>query len=226
MKGDSEIRAQLHALTREPWFELIIADLAQEIPENEVNEFTVLNAAALWIQRNVDPTSAQEALAKLFLGRPMLILSRMLPQADAEDVASRALLEFLRKWPTESQRPKANATYLLRLIAMNRARDAIRRQNRQRTEPLDDETAGRVDPSAQTHEAPQFSDEMIAALNECIQALPQPERELIADFHINGLDYQGIARLHGLTEEAVRQRTSRIRRLKLKPCIESKLPAA
>ena len=224
MKSDSEVRAQLNALKRKPWFEMIISDVESEIQENDANEFNVLNAAAIWIQRNTPPPHAEESLAVLFMGRPMLILSPMLPLADAQDVATQALLEFLRKWPAESTRPKANATYLLRLIAVNRARDAMRSQYRRRTEPLDDEVAARADQSVHSSDAsPQFSDETITALNECIEALPQSDRDLIADFHIAGLDYQVIARLHGITEEAVRQRTSRIRRLKLKPCIESKL---
>jgi len=222
-KSQIMVRDSLSAFRLKPFHDLMCRELADDLAEDSIG-YDVLNAAALWLIRNLPIDDAREALAVLFLRWLMPRLLNVLPQQDAEDINSAALAKFIEIWPREMERDNSKATLLLRVIADRKVIDFIRATNGPTRMPaggfvtLDDEAAHDFVPA---NENP-FSDEIIQALDDCIAGLPLPLRTLFVSRHLQGISYDVLAQLEGITGPALRKRLSRAVE-QVKPCIESKL---
>ena len=153
--------------------------------------------------------------------RPLLhyIFSLVLNEADAEDLVQRTSLVMWRKFdefdPTRSFQAWANGIAFLEVQNFRRTIAAGRlRFNSDVVQGIADQFNALPD-----------SDEKdrMAALNGCLQKLPERDRQLLEEVYWDGRDYEAAARNCGMALQTAYNRM-RILRVKLLECVSRRLP--
>ncbi len=97
-----------------------------------------------------------------------------------------------------------------------------RRKDARRTRFMSARLADLLSGPAGTEEAPAETGELLAAMNECLETIPAPSRELLERRYQRDEDASALSRSLGMTAVAVRQALLRTR-LALQGCIQAKV---
>lgn len=128
---------------------------------------------------------------------------RLGPGPDSDDLVQQAFLQLHRA--RHDFRPGMRLRPWLVTIAMNLARDLLRRRGRRPEEPIDPE---RVEAPMRAGGGPEGADEA-RRVRAALARLPEDQREAVELFWLSGLSYAEIAQIVGATEGAVRVRAHR-----------------
>ncbi len=123
--------------------------------------------------------------------------------SDADDLVQQTFLQLHRA--RHDFRPGTRLRPWLVTIAMNLARDALRRRGRRPEAPID---AERLEAPADSAGGAEASDEA-RRVRAALAALPEDQREVIELFWLSGLPYAEISAIVGASEGAVRVRAHR-----------------
>ena len=154
-------------------------------------------------------TSAEfQTLASTLRPRLLAQATRYLRDtAEAEDIVQDALL---RMWVLHDQligNAEAFASVLVRNLSLNRLRQLHRMQTLTEMDLLEME---RLDADSRSQ---QDTDEQVAQLMTLVEALPDRQKTILRLHDLEGMDYDEIAQVTGLSAASLRQTVSRARRL-------------
>ncbi len=155
----------------------------------------------------------REAFARLVAATRSLVASIALVELrDVEAARDVAQDVYLQVWDDlHALRNPASFLPFLRQVTRLRARRVAERRAREVRGPAAEEhLAGAVDPALDPGSR-LLRAEQAAVVREALDALPEDARETIALYYLEGHSASQVARLLGLTEQAVYQRLSRAR---------------
>ena len=127
--------------------------------------------------------------------------------AEAEDIVQDAMLKM---WVLHDQligNAEAFASVLVRNLSLNRLRQLHRMQTLTEMDLLEME---RLDADSRSQ---QDTDEQVAQLMTLVEALPDRQKTILRLHDLEGMDYDEIAQVTGLSAASLRQTVSRARRL-------------
>ena len=127
--------------------------------------------------------------------------------AEAEDIVQDAMLKM---WVLHDQligNAEAFASVLVRNLSLNRLRQLHRMQTLTEMDLLEME---RLDADSRSQ---QDTDEQVAQLMSLVEALPDRQKTILRLHDLEGVDYDEIAQVTGLSAASLRQTVSRARRL-------------
>ncbi|MBR3011067.1 MAG: sigma-70 family RNA polymerase sigma factor [Prevotella sp.] len=127
--------------------------------------------------------------------------------AEAEDIVQDAMLKM---WVLHDQligNAEAFASVLVRNLSLNRLRQLHRMQTLTEMDLLEME---RLDAESRSQ---QDTDEQVAQLMSLVEALPDRQKTILRLHDLEGMDYDEIAQVTGLSAASLRQTVSRARRL-------------
>lgn len=127
--------------------------------------------------------------------------------AEAEDIVQDAMLKM---WVLHDQligNAEAFASVLVRNLSLNRLRQLHRMQTLTEMDLLEME---RLDADSRSQ---QDTDEQVAQLMSLVEALPDRQKTILRLHDLEGMDYDEIAQVTGLSAASLRQTVSRARRL-------------
>ena len=127
--------------------------------------------------------------------------------AEAEDTVQDAMLKM---WVLHDQligNAEAFASVLVRNLSLNRLRQLHRMQTLTEMDLLEME---RLDAESRSQ---QDTDEQVAQLMSLVEALPDRQKTILRLHDLEGMDYDEIAQVTGLSAASLRQTVSRARRL-------------
>ena len=127
--------------------------------------------------------------------------------AEAEDIVQDAMLKM---WVLHDQligNSEAFASVLVRNLSLNRLRQLHRMQTLTEMDLLEME---RLDADSRSQ---QDTDEQVAQLMSLVEALPDRQKTILRLHDLEGMDYDEIAQVTGLSAASLRQTVSRARRL-------------
>lgn len=141
----------------------------------------------------------EEAFARLYHQYVKLMLHTayqiLQNREDAEDAVQTAFLRIAKHFSSVEKQPCPKTANQFVIIVRNIAIDMYRKKKREAAAPLSEETVS--------------EDFRANTLEEAMQALPQEMRDILYLHHIYGLSVREIARLLGLTQDAVYKRLQR-----------------
>lgn len=154
-------------------------------------------------------TSAEfQTLASTLRPRLLAQATRYLrDSAEAEDIVQDAMLKM---WVLHDQligNAEAFASVLVRNLSLNRLRQLHRMQTLTEMDLLEME---RLDADSRSQ---QDTDEQMAQLMSLVEALPDRQKTILRLHDLEGMDYDEIAQVTGLSAASLRQTVSRARRL-------------
>lgn len=154
-------------------------------------------------------TSAEfQTLASTLRPRLLAQATRYLrDSAEAEDIVQDAMLKM---WVLHDQligNAEAFASVLVRNLSLNRLRQLHRMQTLTEMDLLEME---RLDADSRSQ---QDTDEQVAQLMTLVEALPDRQKTILRLHDLEGMDYDEIAQVTGLSAASLRQTVSRARRL-------------
>ena len=154
-------------------------------------------------------TSAEfQTLASTLRPRLLAQATRYLRDtAEAEDTVQDAMLKM---WVLHDQligNAEAFASVLVRNLSLNRLRQLHRMQTLTEMDLLEME---RLDAESRSQ---QDTDEQVAQLMSLVEALPDRQKTILRLHDLEGMDYDEIAQVTGLSAASLRQTVSRARRL-------------
>lgn len=154
-------------------------------------------------------TSAEfQTLASTLRPRLLAQATRYLHDtAEAEDIVQDAMLKM---WVLHDQligNAEAFASVLVRNLSLNRLRQLHRMQTLSEMDLLEME---RLDANSRSQ---QDTDEQVAQLMTLVEALPDRQKTILRLHDLEGMDYDEIAQVTGLSAASLRQTVSRARRL-------------
>lgn len=154
-------------------------------------------------------TSAEfQTLASTLRPRLLAQATRYLrDSAEAEDIVQDAMLKM---WVLHDQligNAEAFASVLVRNLSLNRLRQLHRMQTLTEMDLLEME---RLDAESRSQ---QDTDEQVAQLMTLVEALPDRQKTILRLHDLEGMDYDEIAQVTGLSAASLRQTVSRARRL-------------
>lgn len=154
-------------------------------------------------------TSAEfQTLASTLRPRLLAQATRYLRDtAEAEDIVQDAMLKM---WVLHDQligNAEAFASVLVRNLSLNRLRQLHRMQTLTEMDLLEME---RLDADSCSQ---QDTDEQVAQLMSLVEALPDRQKTILRLHDLEGMDYDEIAQVTGLSAASLRQTVSRARRL-------------
>ena len=154
-------------------------------------------------------TSAEfQTLASTLRPRLLAQATRYLRDtAEAEDIVQDAMLKM---WVLHDQligNAEAFASVLVRNLSLNRLRQLHRMQTLSEMDLLEME---RLDADSRSQ---QDTDEQVAQLMSLVEALPDRQKTILRLHDLEGMDYDEIAQVTGLSAASLRQTVSRARRL-------------
>jgi RNA polymerase sigma-70 factor (ECF subfamily) len=154
-------------------------------------------------------TSAEfQTLASTLRPRLLAQATRYLRDtAEAEDIVQDAMLKM---WVLHDQligNAEAFASVLVRNLSLNRLRQLHRMQTLTEMDLLEME---RLDADSRSQ---QDTDEQVAQLMSLVEALPDRQKTILRLHDLEGMDYDEIAQVTGLSAASLRQTVSRARRL-------------
>ena len=154
-------------------------------------------------------TSAEfQTLASTLRPRLLAQATRYLRDtAEAEDTVQDAMLKM---WVLHDQligNAEAFASVLVRNLSLNRLRQLHRMQTLTEMDLLEME---RLDADSRSQ---QDTDEQVAQLMTLVEALPDRQKTILRLHDLEGMDYDEIAQVTGLSAASLRQTISRARRL-------------
>ena len=154
-------------------------------------------------------TSAEfQTLASTLRPRLLAQATRYLRDtAEAEDIVQDAMLKM---WVLHDQligNAEAFASVLVRNLSLNRLRQLHRMQTLSEMDLLEME---RLDADSRSQ---QDTDEQMAQLMTLVEALPDRQKTILRLHDLEGMDYDEIAQVTGLSAASLRQTVSRARRL-------------
>ena len=154
-------------------------------------------------------TSAEfQTLANTLRPRLLSQATRYLrDSAEAEDIVQDAMLKM---WVLHDQligNAEAFASVLVRNLSLNRLRQLHRMQTLTEMDLLEME---RLDAESRSQ---QDTDEQVAQLMSLVEALPDRQKAILRLHDLEGMDYDEIAQVTGLSAASLRQTVSRARRL-------------
>ena len=154
-------------------------------------------------------TSAEfQTLASTLRPRLLAQATRYLRDtAEAEDTVQDAMLKM---WVLHDQligNAEAFASVLVRNLSLNRLRQLHRMQTLTEMDLLEME---RLDADSRSQ---QDTDEQVAQLMSLVEALPDRQKTILRLHDLEGMDYDEIAQVTGLSAASLRQTVSRARRL-------------
>ncbi|MBR0527371.1 MAG: sigma-70 family RNA polymerase sigma factor [Prevotella sp.] len=154
-------------------------------------------------------TSAEfQTLASTLRPRLLAQATRYLRDtAEAEDIVQDAMLKM---WVLHDQligNAEAFASVLVRNLSLNRLRQLHRMQTLTEMDLLEME---RLDAESRSQ---QDTDEQVAQLMSLVEALPDRQKTILRLHDLEGMDYDEIAQVTGLSAASLRQTVSRARRL-------------
>ncbi len=154
-------------------------------------------------------TSAEfQTLARTLRPRLLAQATRYLRDtAEAEDIVQDAMLKM---WVLHDQligNAEAFASVLVRNLSLNRLRQLHRMQTLTEMDLLEME---RLDADNRSQ---QDTDEQVAQLMSLVEALPDRQKTILRLHDLEGMDYDEIAQVTGLSAASLRQTVSRARRL-------------
>ena len=154
-------------------------------------------------------TSAEfQTLASTLRPRLLSQATRYLrDSAEAEDIVQDAMLKM---WVLHDQligNAEAFASVLVRNLSLNRLRQLHRMQTLTEMDLLEME---RLDAESRSQ---QDTDEQVAQLMSLVEALPDRQKTILRLHDLEGMDYDEIAQVTGLSAASLRQTVSRARRL-------------
>ena len=154
-------------------------------------------------------TSAEfQTLASTLRPRLLAQATRYLrAPAEAEDIVQDAMLKM---WVLHDQligNVEAFASVLVRNLSLNRLRQLHRLQKLTEMDLLEME---RLDADSRSR---QDTDEQVAQLMALVEALPDRQKTILRLHDLEGMDYDEIAQVTGLSAASLRQTVSRARRL-------------
>ena len=154
-------------------------------------------------------TSAEfQTLASTLRPRLLSQATRYLrDSAEAEDIVQDAMLKM---WVLHDQligNAEAFASVLVRNLSLNRLRQLHRMQTLTEMDLLEME---RLDADSRSQ---QDTDEQVAQLMTLVEALPDRQKTILRLHDLEGMDYDEIAQVTGLSAASLRQTVSRARRL-------------
>ena len=154
-------------------------------------------------------TSAEfQTLASTLRPRLLAQATRYLRDtAEAEDIVQDAMLKM---WVLHDQligNAEAFASVLVRNLSLNRLRQLHRMQTLTEMDLLEME---RLDADNRSQ---QDTDEQVAQLMTLVEALPDRQKTILRLHDLEGMDYDEIAQVTGLSAASLRQTVSRARRL-------------
>lgn len=154
-------------------------------------------------------TSAEfQTLASTLRPRLLAQATRYLRDtAEAEDIVQDAMLKM---WVLHDQligNAEAFASVLVRNLSLNRLRQLHRMQTLTEMDLLEME---RLDADSRSQ---QDTDEQVAQLMTLVEALPDRQKTILRLHDLEGMDYDEIAQVTGLSAASLRQTVSRARRL-------------
>ena len=127
--------------------------------------------------------------------------------AEAEDIVQDAMLKM---WVLHDQligNAEAFASVLVRNLSLNRLRQLHRMQTLTEMDLLEME---RLDADSRSQ---QDTDEQVAQLMTLVEALPDRQKTILRLHDLEGMDYDEIAQVTGLSAASLRQTVSRARRI-------------
>lgn len=127
--------------------------------------------------------------------------------AEAEDIVQDAMLKM---WVLHDQligNAEAFASVLVRNLSLNRLRQLHRMQTLTEMDLLEME---RLDADSRSQ---QDTDEQVAQLMSLVEALPDRQKTILRLHDLEGMEYDEIAQVTGLSAASLRQTVSRARRL-------------
>ena len=168
---------------------------------------------ALMAALAADDAPALDALMRRWQTPLRAFLFRHLQnEADALDLAQETFVRLYRH--RDRYRPGARFTTWMFQIALNLARDHVRKQQRRRTDSLDGAppaaTAGLAAPGSAPDAAARRAEE-IAAVRAAIAALPEDLREVLVLFEYEDKSHAEIAEIVSATPKTVETRLYRAR---------------
>jgi RNA polymerase sigma-70 factor (ECF subfamily) len=131
------------------------------------------------------------------------LLSRLGNPAEAQDLASQAILAAWQKF--SAYREDGHASAWLMSIARSKLVDFLRREKRRPVEDFSVDVASGADTHASAEES-----ERRARLREIVRQLPDDERELLRLRYSAGMPLAEIAAVLGRSEEAVKKAHQRL----------------
>lgn len=154
-------------------------------------------------------TSAEfQTLASTLRPRLLAQATRYLRDtAEAEDIVQDAMLKM---WVLHDQligNAEAFASVLVRNLSLNRLRQLHRMQTLTEMDLLEME---RLDADSRSQ---QDTDEQVAQLMTLVEALPDRQKTILRLHDLEGMDYDEIAQVTGLSAASLRKTVSRARRL-------------
>ena len=154
-------------------------------------------------------TSAEfQTLASTLRPRLLAQATRYLRDtAEAEDIVQDAMLKI---WVLHDQligNAEAFASVLVRNLSLNRLRQLHHMQTLTEMDLLEME---RLDADSRSQ---QDTDEQVAQLMSLVEALPDRQKTILRLHDLEGMDYDEIAQVTGLSAASLRQTVSRARRL-------------
>lgn len=154
-------------------------------------------------------TSAEfQTLASTLRPRLLAQATRYLrDSAEAEDIVQDAMLKM---WVLHDQligNAEAFASVLVRNLSLNRLRQLHRMQTLTEMDLLEME---RLDADSRSQ---QDTDEQVAQLMSLVEALPDRQKTILRLHDLEGMEYDEIAQVTGLSAASLRQTVSRARRL-------------
>lgn len=154
-------------------------------------------------------TSAEfQTLASTLRPRLLAQATRYLRDtAEAEDIVQDAMLKM---WVLHDQligNAEAFASVLVRNLSLNRLRQLHRMQTLTEMDLLE---MKRLDADSRSQ---QDTDEQVAQLMSLVEALPDRQKTILRLHDLEGMDYDEIAQVTGLSAASLRQTVSRARRL-------------
>jgi len=182
----------------------------------------------IWMERiKQGDTEALRQLIEAHQHRIVGAVAKMLgDESDAEDIAQQV---FLRVWKSASRyEPTAKFTTWLYKITRNLVFNELRRRRRHPTQSMDasaedDRPFQAPDPGAKPPDTSLLDDEMQAAIQRAIDALPEIQRMAIVLRRYDDVSYEEIAEILDLSVPAVKSVLFRARtelREKLKQYLE------
>lgn len=133
-------------------------------------------------------------------------IAHALSAQDAEDVVSEAMLIVLLKWGTE----RLADAHLVRSVAHNVALNLVRRRARRREVPLDSEDDARLEGSPIPID-PASAEALLRTYCRAAGIESTEDIRLLKLALLDGWSYIALSEILGASEEALRQRVSRLR---------------
>lgn len=154
-------------------------------------------------------TSAEfQTLASTLRPRLLAQATRYLRDtAEAEDIVQDAMLKMWVLHDKLIGNAEAFASVLVRNLSLNRLRQLHRMQTLSEMDLLEME---RLDADSRSQ---QDTDEQVAQLMTLVEALPDRQKTILRLHDLEGMDYDEIAQVTGLSAASLRQTVSRARRL-------------